>query len=328
MCVAEKGVSVIVCCYNSAWVIERTLKALCNQRNIGLINYEIILVDNNCQDNTVQIAQLLFGNYPNIRTSIVHELRPGLMYARETGIKNSIYSYLLYCDDDNLLCENYVSEIYSAMSSDSNIGACGGFGVPEFYNSVKPDWFDGVESAYAIGKQKTSSSVLYGAGCCFRKEVLELLYERGFKPLLTGRKGNQLLAGDDSELVKAVIIVGFRIRALNSIFFIHVLSSQRLEKEYLYKMAMGFGLSYFPLNVYNCVIKGHCFNIFSIGFYYMYFLGKYIYLFVRLLFKPSSVRLKFEMFFIKGELNSYNFFDFKCLEKQFDFMNSLNAMAR
>ena len=48
----KDGVSVIICCFNSSWVIEKTLEGLLNQKNINSIDYEIIVVDNCSNDNT------------------------------------------------------------------------------------------------------------------------------------------------------------------------------------------------------------------------------------------------------------------------------------
>ena len=50
------GVSVVVCCYNSADVIIPTMTALSRQDVPHGIGFEVLLVDNNCTDNTVQLA--------------------------------------------------------------------------------------------------------------------------------------------------------------------------------------------------------------------------------------------------------------------------------
>lgn len=48
------GISVIICCYNSGERIESALKSVISQNNIENINIELILVDNNSCDDTVQ----------------------------------------------------------------------------------------------------------------------------------------------------------------------------------------------------------------------------------------------------------------------------------
>ena len=56
----KDGVSVIICCFNSSWVIEKTLEGLLNQKNINSIDYEIIVVDNCSNDNTDRLVKSVF----------------------------------------------------------------------------------------------------------------------------------------------------------------------------------------------------------------------------------------------------------------------------
>ena len=250
----EEGISAIVCCYNSGWIIERTLVALCTQQTDS-INYEIIIVNNCSNDNTYEIAKRVTDRFPHIATNIVYEENAGLMYARKKGISISQYSYFLFCDDDNILCNNYVISIFKLMQSDKHIGACGGYGLADFYDCEKPIWFDAFQACYATGKQNTTKHELYGAGCCYRREAMNLLSNNTVKPFLTGRKGNMLLAGDDSEIAKSICIVGYKLSTLNDITFKHVLPLKRLNEKYLCNMVEGFGISYLPLYMYDCVIE-------------------------------------------------------------------------
>ena len=50
------GISVIVCCYNSAWIIERCLNALLAQQVPSSVLWEIIVVNNASTDDTERIA--------------------------------------------------------------------------------------------------------------------------------------------------------------------------------------------------------------------------------------------------------------------------------
>ena len=230
-----EGISVIICCYNSAWVISRTLKCLIKQENIANINYQIIVVDNNSTDDTTRIVLDYIKTYVDVDIKLFYEKRQGLIYARECGMSQSKYSYLLFCDDDNLLCEYYVSTVYEEMEENPSLGACGGYGIAEFYNCVEPEWFKLVASGYAIGKQNAANNYLYGASCCYRKSALEKLYAIGFKPILTGRKGNVLLAGDDGELAMGILLMSYTLKAIDRVNFVHVLPASRLNLNYLSK---------------------------------------------------------------------------------------------
>ncbi len=71
-------ISVVIPAYNEENTIARVLRSLVEQ-NFPHEKFEIILVDNNCTDNTVKIAQT-FGDI-----IVVKESQPGVGAARFTG---------------------------------------------------------------------------------------------------------------------------------------------------------------------------------------------------------------------------------------------------
>src|SRR6187402_3359199 len=95
-----EGISVIICCYNSALRIEKTLDHLAAQA-VNDISWEIILVDNASVDNTAEIARAFWNknHADKVILNIVTEYKPGLSSARLTGVSASAYEYLILCDD-------------------------------------------------------------------------------------------------------------------------------------------------------------------------------------------------------------------------------------
>lgn len=241
--IIKKGISVIVCCYNSSWVIEETLHHLFSQKIDNNIPWEIILVNNASTDTTNDIVEKIFAeNKDSYSCKLVYEPTPGLSYARDKGIRESKYEYILYCDDDNFLSENYFQEVYRIMESDENIGACGGTGTALIRDYEAPHWFMKYKKSYAIGSQEgTDIIMLYGAGICIRKSAFLKLKEKGFKYFLTGRKGDVLLAGEDTELTTSLRIIGYKLYASDQLQFQHLIPEKRLTVDYLVKMYYGFG---------------------------------------------------------------------------------------
>ena len=247
------GVSVIICCYNSGWVIARCLEALKKQRLPSSFNWEVILVDNNCTDDTVCVAESCMDG-SGIDFRVVKECEPGLANARVKGILGIKCKYVVFCDDDNLLCPNYLHYVYSKFESDSKIGAIGGRGIPEFECEPDPRILPKLEG-YAIGSQVMHKNWLFGAGMALRTAVVRDVYDNQ-KRYLVGRKGAELLSGDDSELAYSIVLRGYRTFPTDDISYVHVLRANRLTWDYCQKMWHGFDSAEGPLMMMRLVLGG------------------------------------------------------------------------
>jgi len=248
----HKGVSVIICCYNSAWVIRRTLETLIAQRSISDVPYEIILVDNKCTDNTVSVAQDIMEGRP-VDFRIIREEKPGLVYARRRGIWEAKYEYVIYCDDDNLLCPEYVSTVVALFEKMPSVGAIGGKGIAEF--EIEPAAIVKEHLEYfAVGSQLEHKNWLWGAGLALRTELVKDIYNNQ-KCYLVGRKGNKLLSGDDAELVMSIVLRGYKTYPLDDISYTHVLRADRLSEEYFHRLNKGLNLTHPVLGLLQAVIN-------------------------------------------------------------------------
>ena len=253
------GISVIVCCYNSAWVIARCLEALRRQKMPEGVRWEALLVDNNCTDNTVAIAQKVMDG-SGVDFQVVSESEPGLMYARQRGMFAVKYSYIVFCDDDNLLCENYVAKMYEILSHNPKTGAAGGKGVAEFECEPDPRILPKIEG-YAVGSQLGHKNWLFGAGMAVRTDLVQDVYANQ-RRYLVGRKGTALSAGDDTELSYSILLRGYGIQPTDDVFYTHVLKSNRLSWDYCQKMYAGFELTHGALDMMRRVLEGRTFRAF------------------------------------------------------------------
>ena len=254
------GVSVIICCYNSGWVIARSLDALKKQVFPPNLSFEIVLVNNNCTDDTVQIAEKSMSGC-GIDFRIVEEREPGLANARAKGIAEVKYKYVVFCDDDNLLCPEYVKTVYSIFEADPKIGAVGGKGVPEFECEPDPRILPKLEG-YAVGSQLQHKNWLFGAGMALRTDVVRDVYTNQ-KRHLVGRKGGELLSGDDSELAYAIVLRGYKTYPTDEISYVHVLRSNRLTWDYCQNMQLGFEKAEGPLMMMRLILDGKAFRPFA-----------------------------------------------------------------
>jgi len=117
-------VSVIIPVYNEEKFIKNCLDSLMKQEEKP---DEIIVVDNNCVDKTIEIVK----KYKNIR--IIKEKNQGIVPARNTGFNCAKGNVLVKCDADSILPVDWIKNIKNDFSQDSSL--CG-ISMPICLNDV------------------------------------------------------------------------------------------------------------------------------------------------------------------------------------------------
>jgi len=261
--IARKGVSVVICCYNSAKLLAVTLEHLSRQKTRKYVDWEVVIVNNASTDNTSEVAATEWKKYPDCKGSlrIAYQPIPGLAAAREKGIEESKYEYIVFCDDDNWLDENFVQNVVRLMRSNPEV-AIAGAETQEVCEVEPPEWFHKWKNwSYAVGEQfdrpgdiTWSRGFVWGAGMVLRRKALDKLYGDGFKSLLTDRKGKELASGGDTEICYAMRLAGWRIWYDPELKLKHYMTAPRLKWEYFLKLWKGFGVSTAGLDTYLNII--------------------------------------------------------------------------
>ncbi|MCW3091613.1 MAG: hypothetical protein JWP81_2682 [Ferruginibacter sp.] len=255
------GISVIICCFNSSLRIAPTLQHLVAQKNILSSSWEVILVDNGSKDNTAETALQIWNSFNEKKPpfKIVTELEPGLSAARRKGIEKAFFDYILFCDDDNWLDDNYLSIGLGIMQTFPGIGALGGTGRPVFEDKEPPYFWANQFHVLAVGMQSevegditNGRGVLYGAGMLLNKSAFNVLKEKfRFKFQLTDRIGTSLASSGDHELCLALKKAGYRIYYSKKMKFQHFIPKHRTTIQYYKQLFLGFGISYALLHAYR-----------------------------------------------------------------------------
>ncbi len=242
------GVSIIICCYNSQKRIEETLQAVSSQENEE-IPFEVILVDNNCKDDTVAVAKKLW-NRQDVELKIISEPRQGLSYARKRGASEAKYSIVSFIDDDNLIENSWVKKIVALFLAMPHVGIIGSHNYP-LIEGEQPLWFNKFQGAYACGLQGPASGIVtkdrqyvWGAGLSIRTRILHDILLSSPSLFLSGRVGRNLSAGEDSEICFRAILQGWDLWYENDLNLQHRIEQKRLQWKYLCKMFFGFGYSH------------------------------------------------------------------------------------
>jgi len=259
-----RGVSVIICCYNSAPRLGPTLDHLARQQTSGAWPWEVIVVNNASTDDTSHVAISTWHQLgrADILLKVVDQPRPGLSFARAKGVEEAGYDVLIFCDDDNWLESSYVQTAFDLLEAHPEVGALGGQGQARA-DVPLPAWFEQYKGCYACypqgdsdGELRSTFSFLYGAGLVVRNEALSRLAAKGFHPILPDRIADKLTSGGDTELSYAIRLVGYKLWYSEKLNFYHYLPSNRLTEQYLLRIMSSMSYCSGLLIIYNYLLQG------------------------------------------------------------------------
>lgn len=246
-----EGVSVLVCTYNGISRLEPTLEHLFNQNELDDINWEIIIIDNASTDRTFEwLKSFLAQIKTSVKIKLLAEQKAGKSAAISLGIKTAQYSYLLICDDDNWLSEDYLAKGFNILKNNSKIGVIGGNGRPVDSLQI-PNWLEPHLHNYAAAPQYSNSADItnligsvYGAGMFIRKEIYLKSFDLKWPLYLSSRRENDnIISGEDTEICYVAKNLGYQIFYEESLTFEHDIPVNKLTPAYLLRLFNLFGYS-------------------------------------------------------------------------------------
>lgn len=132
----EEGISIIIPSYKGEETIIDTLDSIRNQKRIDLNLLEIIIVINGEKDSTIDKVNEFSKKYNHLDIKLSYTSKTGASEARNIAIKKSTKEYLVFCDDDDLLSQEYLSGLYNIRDLDS-IGFCSIYDMKESGQIIK-----------------------------------------------------------------------------------------------------------------------------------------------------------------------------------------------
>lgn len=109
-----KKISIIIPVYNVEKYIEKCINSALRQ-DLPFSEYEILVIDDESPDNSVEIVNKMASQYENIR--LISQKNKGLGGARNTGILEANGKYLLFLDADDYILENRLKSLYETANS-------------------------------------------------------------------------------------------------------------------------------------------------------------------------------------------------------------------
>jgi glucosyl-dolichyl phosphate glucuronosyltransferase len=128
-------VSVILCTWNNSRRLAVTLDAIARCVVPGSVAWELVLVNNNCTDDTPTVVRSFEGRLPLVS---VDEPRQGLSRARNTGRRAAHGKLILFTDDDITPCVGWIASYATAHREHPRGFYFGGPLVPE-YEGDRPE---------------------------------------------------------------------------------------------------------------------------------------------------------------------------------------------
>jgi glycosyltransferase involved in cell wall biosynthesis len=156
------NISFVIPCYNEEKYIRECILSIKKEAKL-LPNYEIVVVDNNCTDNTVLIAM-------QEGVTIVSERQKGVVFARQKGYETAQYELIANIDADSRLFEGWVN-IALKHIQDPSIAAITG---PLIYDDVSRSLAISTRVYYYLAwfSSKTIGVFLQGGNSLIRKSAL------------------------------------------------------------------------------------------------------------------------------------------------------------
>lgn len=231
-------ISVILCTHNRCGSLAKALKSMTALTLPQGVDWEVVVVDNNSNDQTREVVEKNFCNrYPG-RFRYLFEPQPGKSYALNAGIREAQGDILAFTDDDVTVEPAWLKNLTAALH-DSEWAGAGGRVVPEWACSP-PRWLS-LDGPYALGDTLALfdrgdqaceiSENPFGANMAFRKAMFEKY--GGFRTDLGPRGGSQEpQKSEDAEFGRRLLLAGERLRYEPSAVVHHWVPESRLQKKY------------------------------------------------------------------------------------------------
>jgi len=233
----------VICTWNRAELLKLTLESMTEVDVPDDVEWDLLVVDNNCTDATPDIVASYAERLP-LRS--VREPRPGKSHALNRAVAEAECDYLLYTDDDVLVDPRWLRAYRDAFRNHPD-GVVFGGPIRPWFEGDPPRWlveaFPRVEFAYAaldLGSDPieiTGEQSPFGANLAIRAEEQEATrYDTSLGP----RPGSGL-RGEEVDLVQRLYAGGCKGYWVPEATVRHYVPGARQSLDYLRDWYRGWG---------------------------------------------------------------------------------------
>jgi glucosyl-dolichyl phosphate glucuronosyltransferase len=224
--------TVAICTWNRCEALAVTLDHFTRLRVPAGVEWELLVVNNNCTDKTDDVCRQFGGKLP-IR--LLHESRPGKSLALNLAIQEARGTYILWTDDDVIVDPEWMAIILATFERE-NADWVFGTSEPDFPGPT-PTWYDtrfrGYFAALDYGPNAfvvtDPNQSFYGLNCAGLRSAHVAL--GGFRAEF-GFKGADGGVGEDTDIFRRALRAKMKIVYEPLARVRHMIAPVRLTKQY------------------------------------------------------------------------------------------------
>jgi glycosyltransferase involved in cell wall biosynthesis len=247
-------VEIIICTYNRAEKLRKTIYSILNAEIPNGIDVKLIVVDNNSSDDTEVVIKEFSKKTSHIKIKYFFEGKQGKSYALNTALKHMSGDLIAFTDDDVSVDIGWIREMVKALEKYPQYNCFGGKIIAVYPQDI-PQWLDikgsmkflrsifgnrddgDIEIEYGEG---TVSGNPGGANMFFRRKVIE---ENGLFRTDLGPVGEKLGLSEDTDYCQRLIKKGEKFMYIPTAIVYHPVHTERLKKGYLLRWQYKCGRS-------------------------------------------------------------------------------------
>ena len=238
--------SLIVATYNRSASLIRALESVA-QQNAPASEWECVVINNNSTDDTQERFAEFVAAHPDLNIRMVTELRQGLSFARNRGIRESEAEYIAIIDDDERISPDFITSYISLFDSTPDAVAAGGPIVAE-YPSGRPRWMSHfterpVANTMYFGdkvREFPEGRIPGGGNMAIRRSAVR---RYGVFDTSLGYVGESLVGGEESDLFERLRIAEAKYYYVPTAVMYHIIPPEKLTANYLSRLSYNIGVS-------------------------------------------------------------------------------------
>lgn len=239
----QMNVTVAICTWNRSKLFDQTLTEMHKLRIPDGVEWELLVVNNNCTDDTDAVIAKHTARLPLRR---LFEPKQGQSHARNCAIEAARGELLVWTDDDVLVEPDWLAALVSAAERWPNMVYFGGTILP-WHETPPPAWMEanlklleGLLVIRDLGEQERPFAAPerpFGANMAFRLPALRQLR---FDPRL-GRRCHEAVIGDETAVFLELERQGRPGLWVPLARLRHFIPAARIQRDYLWNYYHGGG---------------------------------------------------------------------------------------